>query len=188
MTIARAPVALPVHDGRAEDTMRRLMLLAVPLAIIASGCVARVVGPPPPVVYVPAPQPVVVAPPPVVVAQPPVLVTPPVLFAPPRIVIVPGTQVYTVPSANFNVFVHSGRYYSYHYGSWFYAPRHGAPWTVVAVENVPAPVRALPVKHYKVPPGHEKKHDKRAERDEREDRHDRDDRDGSRSGHDRRER
>jgi hypothetical protein len=109
---------------------------------------------PPPVVVAPAPPVVVAPPPPTVVVAPvqPVIVRPPVLVAPPRVVIVPGTQVYTVPSASFNVFVYGGQYYSYHHGTWFHAPRHGAEWTPVAVTHVPQPVLAVPAKHWKTPP------------------------------------
>ena len=155
--------------------MNRLMLVAVPIALLTGGCVARVVAPAPRVVIEPAapppavvvtPQPVYVTPPPqpVYITPQPVIVQPPVLVAPPRVVIVPGTQVYTVPTASYNVFVYGGHYYSYHHGTWFHAPRHGASWTPVAIAQVPAPVRAVPVKHWRIPPGQEKKLEK-AERD-----------------------
>jgi len=105
--------------------------------------------------------PVVVLPPAVVVAPPTVVVAPPpVVFAPPALVIVPGTPaVHHVPTASFNFFVYGNRYYSFHNGAWFVAAGHGAPWSIIAIESVPAPVRAVPVKHYRVPPGHAKKMD-----------------------------
>ena len=145
--------------------MNRALMTAIAVAMLSSGCVARVSGPravivaepvPPPVVI--APQPVYVAPPPppVVVVPQPVVIHPPVLVSPPRIVIVPGTQVYTVPTASYNVFVYGGQYYSFHHGTWFHAPRHGAAWTAVGIHAVPAPVRAVPAKHWKIPPGQEK--------------------------------
>jgi hypothetical protein len=84
---------------------------------------------------------------------------PPVVLAPPPLVVVPGTPVQHVPTASFNLFVYQGRYYSFHNGSWFIARGPGAPWTVVAFDAVPTPVRAVPVKHYKIPPGHAKKMD-----------------------------
>jgi hypothetical protein len=156
--------------------MNPTMVAAVlALAVMTSGCVVRtrgvvvaepavVVTPAPPVVV---PPPVVVAPaPPVMLTPTPVVITPPVLVAPPRVVLVPGTQVYTAPSASFNVFVYGGHYYSYHHGAWFHAPRHGAAWTPIAVDAVPVQVRAVPVKHYKIPPGQERKME-RAERDGR---------------------
>jgi hypothetical protein len=138
--------------------MNRSLLAAVAVALLSSGCVVRASGPRV-VVAEPVPPPVVVAPPPVVVAPPPpvvvapVIVHPPVLVSPPRVVIVPGTQVYTVPTAGFNVFVYGGQYYSFHHGTWFHAPRHGAAWTPVAIQTVPAQVRAVPAKHWKIPPG-----------------------------------
>jgi hypothetical protein len=82
--------------------------------------------------------------------------TPPVVLAPPPLVIVPGTVVRQVPSASFNLFVYRNRYYSFHNDAWFVATGPRAPWTIVAVESVPAAVRAVPVKHYKIPPGQAK--------------------------------
>ena len=84
---------------------------------------------------------------------------PPVVVAAPPLVVMPGSPVQVVPSASFNLFVYHGRYYSFHNGSWFIAAGPGAPWTVGAVDAVPAPVRAVPVKHYKIPPGHAKRMD-----------------------------
>jgi hypothetical protein len=153
--------------------MNRPMLAAVAVALLSSGCVVRAHSPrvvvsepalPPPVVVAPPPPVVVAPPPPVVVAPTPVVVHPPVLVSQPKIVIVPGTQVYTVPSASFNVFVYGGHYYSFHHGTWFHAPRHGAAWSPVAVAAVPVQVRNVPAKHWKgeraerfCPPGHAKK-------------------------------
>jgi hypothetical protein len=82
------------------------------------------------------------APPPIVVASPP------------RVVVVPGSPVYYAPDANVNLFVYGGRYYTFHQGAWFVGPKHSGPWTFVAVERVPAPVVAVPVKYYRVAPGH----------------------------------
>jgi hypothetical protein len=166
-----------VHVPAPEEIMNPTRTVAVvALAVLCSGCVVRtrgvvvaepvVVAPAPPVVAVAPPPPVVFEPQPVVVAPAQVVITPPVLTAPPAIVLVPGTQVYTVPSASFNVFVYGGRYYSYHHGSWFVAQRHGTPWTAVAVDTVPVAVRSVPAKHWKTPPGHEKKLE-RAEREGR---------------------
>ncbi len=105
----------------------------------------------PPVVVAPAP-PVVVAPQPTVVIAPP----PPVVVAsPPQIVAIPGSGVYYAPGVSYNLFVYHGRYYSFHDGMWFVAGGPGG-WTMIAGEAVPAPVLAVPVTYYRVPPGHAK--------------------------------
>src|SRR3989454_10444692 len=80
-----------------------------------------------------------------------------VLPAPPPVVVVPNTPVSYVPSVNFNLFVYSGRYYTFHDGSWFQAKSHSGPWAFIATEHVPRPVIAVPVTYYRVPPGHAKK-------------------------------
>ena len=82
---------------------------------------------------------------------------PPIVLAPPPLVVVPGTPVHHVPTASFNLFVHGGRYYSFHNGAWFVAAGPRAPWTVVTIDALPPAVRAVPATHYKVPPGHAKK-------------------------------
>src|SRR5262245_32205497 len=82
---------------------------------------------------------------------------PPVVFAePPRLVVVPGTPVYYVPEVDANVFVYRTRYWSYHDDAWFYAPTYRGPWRVVEYARVPRAVRAVPVKYYRIPPGHAK--------------------------------
>src|SRR5690348_16955544 len=102
------------------------------------------------------------APPPVIVAPPvPVVVGPPVVVAPPHLVVVPGSPVFYAPGVEMNFFAYGGRYYSFHQGSWFVAPRPGAPWVAVAPSRVPQPVLAVPVAYYKIPPGHAKKMDGR---------------------------
>jgi hypothetical protein len=84
---------------------------------------------------------------------------PPVIFsAPPRVVVIPRTPVAYAPDTSYNVFVYGGRYFSFHDGAWFLAASHGGPWTLVPAEHVPRPLLAVPVKYYKIPPGHMKKH------------------------------
>src|SRR5262245_2348650 len=70
----------------------------------------------------------------VVVAAPP---PPPVVVATPRLVVIPGSPVLYAPGVNFNLFVHSGRYYSFHNGVWFHSPKRGGPWMMVAMDKVP---------------------------------------------------
>ncbi|HEV8583651.1 MAG TPA: hypothetical protein VGT02_01665 [Methylomirabilota bacterium] len=82
---------------------------------------------------------------------------PPLIIEKPRVVLVPETKVYTAPSLEFNVFMFGGKYWSLHGDNWFVAARVGAPWSPVVIERVPLEIRAVPVKYYKVPPGHAKK-------------------------------
>ena len=109
------------------------------------------IGTPPPAV--------VMAPPPVA----PVVVVPPRVITPPQVVAVPSSSVFYAPQANFNLFVYSGRYYSFHGGTWFQATTHNGPWVIMAQERVPRAVLAVPVAYYKIPPGHAKKHHAYAE-------------------------
>jgi hypothetical protein len=94
-----------------------------------------------------------------VVTPAPVLAgpVPPAMTVTPTVVVVPGSSVKYVPNASFNLFVYSGRYYSLHNGTWFYAPTYKGPWMVVGGDRVPQPVLAVPVTYYKVPPGRAKK-------------------------------
>ena len=83
---------------------------------------------------------------------------PPILLpAPPAVVVVPNSPVYYAPGVSFNLFRYDGRYYTLHDGSWFYARSHGGPWVFVAPDRVPRPVVGVPIRYYKVPPGHAKK-------------------------------
>ena len=82
---------------------------------------------------------------------------PPIIFAaPPRVLIVPQTPVYYVPDTTYNVFFFQDRYWSFHEGHWFLANSHRGPWISINIGQVPQPVRGVPVKYYKVPPGHAK--------------------------------
>jgi len=80
-----------------------------------------------------------------------------VVSSPPPIVIIPGSSVYRLPSASFNLFMFSGRYYSFHNDAWFLAASYSGPWKLIAVEQVPKPVLGVPATYYKIPPGQAKK-------------------------------
>jgi len=82
---------------------------------------------------------------------------PPLIVEKPRVVVVPDSGVYRAPNLEFNVFVFGGKYYSLHNDQWFMTVKVGAPWTPIVYEHVPVEVRAVPVKYYKIPPGHAKK-------------------------------
>jgi hypothetical protein len=85
-------------------------------------------------------------------------VPPIVLSAPPQLVVVPGTPVYYAPEVSANLFFYKGRYYSVTNGVWAVAPAYNGPWAVIQIGQVPAPVVAVPVAYYKIPPGQLKKH------------------------------
>jgi hypothetical protein len=85
-------------------------------------------------------------------------VPPIVLTAPPQLVVVPGTPVYYAPDVSANLFFYKGRYYTVANSVWSMAPAYGGPWTVIQIGQVPAPVVAVPVEYYKIPPGQLKKH------------------------------
>jgi len=89
----------------------------------------------------------------ITIAPPPALV----VATPPQLVAVPSSPVYYVPSANFNLFVYGGRYYSFHNGTWFFAASSGGAWTIIATDRVPQPLLAVPATYYKIPPGQAKK-------------------------------
>ncbi len=82
---------------------------------------------------------------------------PPLIVERPQVVVVPETRVYRAPNLEFNLFVFGGKYYSLHNDQWFMTVKVGAPWTPIVFEHVPIEVRAVPVKYYKIPPGHAKK-------------------------------
>jgi hypothetical protein len=82
---------------------------------------------------------------------------PPIIFhAPPRVVVVPKTPVAYVPDTTYNVFLYQDRYWSFHEGHWFLASSHRGPWVTVNIGQVPQPLLGVPVRYYKVPPGHAK--------------------------------
>jgi hypothetical protein len=74
--------------------------------------------------------------------------------SPPPLVVVPGTAVYHAPSVPHNYFLYGGRYYVLHEGIWYYSAGYNGPWVAIAIHQVPQPIVVVPVKYYKVPPGH----------------------------------
>jgi len=84
-----------------------------------------------------------------------------VLPAPPALVVVPGvTIVKYAPSAGMDLFFHENRWYYSHGGYWYGGPSYRGPWMGVPFAKLPPPIVAVPVKYYKVPPGHLKQLDK----------------------------
>jgi hypothetical protein len=95
------------------------------------------------------------------IGTPPPPPPPLVIATPPQLVVIPGTQVFYAPAVPQNYFIYGRKSYVFHDGAWFVAPTHHGPWTFLAVERVPPPLRSVPVRYYKVPPGHHKdKHHK----------------------------
>jgi hypothetical protein len=85
---------------------------------------------------------------------PPVVALP----APPQLAVVPGMPVVEyAPGVPFNLFTYGTQYYTFHDGAWFWARTYGEPWVYVPRERVPHTVLAVPVRYYRIPPGHWKK-------------------------------
>ena len=78
--------------------------------------------------------------------------------APPPLVAVPGLPVYQAPSVPDNYFVYGGYYYLFHGGTWYYSHRYNGPWVALVMHQVPRPILEVPVRYYKKPPSHWKKH------------------------------
>jgi len=88
-------------------------------------------------------------PPPMVVVPAPVVVAPGVAAPPP---------VYYAPNLPYNYFVYQKYHYLYHEGRWFRGRHYNGPWTAIAITQVPRPILAVPVEHYRVPPAHWEHH------------------------------
>jgi hypothetical protein len=81
-----------------------------------------------------------------------------VLAAPPPLVVVPGVPVVSyAPSIQVDLFFFDSRWYYSHGGYWHVGPTYKGPWAFVAVERLPRSIVAVPLRYYKVPPGHLKK-------------------------------
>jgi hypothetical protein len=73
---------------------------------------------------------------------------------PPPLVAVPGAQsVYYAPNLPYNYFVYQHVYYLYHDARWFRGRHYDGPWRAIAIDEVPRPVLAVPVDHYRNRPG-----------------------------------
>ena len=78
-----------------------------------------------------------------------------VLPAPPALVVVPGhTAVRYAPSLQVDLFFHGNVWYYSHGGFWYSGPSWKGPWKHVVIEKLPRAIVGIPVKFYKVPPGH----------------------------------
>jgi hypothetical protein len=78
-----------------------------------------------------------------------------VLPAPPQLVLVPGVPaVHYAPALSVDLFFHDSRWYYPHGGFWYVGRSYRGPWAPVAVGHMPPAVLAVPVRYYKIPPGH----------------------------------
>lgn len=84
-----------------------------------------------------------------------------VVVAPPPLLVVPGVPVVQyAPSLQVDVFFHDRRWYYPHGGYWYVGPSYKGPWAPIAFAKLPPVIVAVPVKYYKIPPGHLKHFDK----------------------------
>jgi hypothetical protein len=71
-------------------------------------------------------------------------VAPQTLASSPRLVAVPGSSVFHAPRGPYTLFAYAGRYYSFHRGSWFRSAGPGNSWSLIAADQVPHAVHAVP--------------------------------------------
>jgi hypothetical protein len=74
------------------------------------------------------------------------------ITAPPSLAVVPGLPVYYAPTLPYNYFFDGTTYYVFLRNHWYAAPTYNGPWGMISVSRVPAPILAVPVQYYKVPP------------------------------------
>ncbi len=79
---------------------------------------------------------------------------PPLVVVPGPVVAAPGPPVYYAPDLPYNYFVYRDVYYLYHDVRWFRARHYDGPWTAIAIDQVPRPILAVPVEHYRNHPEH----------------------------------
>jgi len=78
-----------------------------------------------------------------------------VLAAPPPLVVVPGVPVVRyAPAARVDLFLFERQWYYAYGGHWWVGPTYRGPWVLVGPGRLPRPIVAVPVRYYKVPPGH----------------------------------
>jgi hypothetical protein len=84
-----------------------------------------------------------------------------VVVAPPLLLVVPGVPVVQyAPSLSVDVFFHDRHWYYPHGGYWYVGPSYKGPWAPIGFAKLPPAIVAVPVKYYKIPPGHLKHFDK----------------------------
>ena len=72
-------------------------------------------------------------------------VAPQMLASPLHLVAVPHSSVFQAPRERDTLLAYGGRYYSFYRGSWFRSTGPGNPWSLIAADQVPNAVLAVPV-------------------------------------------
>ena len=62
----------------------------------------------------------------------------------PRMYVVPGTRVYYVRDADYDVYRYGGYYYAFDSGRWFRAPSYRGPWIYIRGRQVPRAIYMVP--------------------------------------------
>jgi hypothetical protein len=70
--------------------------------------------------------------------------------APPPVNLIPSTHIYFAPNVGFELFFHSGYWYSLHDGNWFRAAYYNGPWYYLTPSRVPVVFKYLPHNYYRV--------------------------------------
>lgn len=86
---------------------------------------------------------------------------PPLVVVPGPVMAVPGPPpppVYYAPDLPYNYFMYGNVYYLYHDARWFRARHYNGPWTAIGIGQVPHPVLAVPVDHYRNRPAQWARH------------------------------
>ena len=76
---------------------------------------------------------------------------PQTLASAPRLVALPSSAVFYAPSAPYTLLAYAGRYYSLYRGAWFRSAGPGNSWSLVAADQVPSAVLAVPRAFAKAP-------------------------------------
>ena len=77
------------------------------------------------------------------------------LPAPPRLVIVPQLpEIRYAPAEDTNLFFYNAQYWVFVNGAWYVSHGYQGPWIVVGPQFIPRPLLHVPVRYYRVPPGH----------------------------------
>ncbi len=84
------------------------------------------------------------------------------LPTPPALVVVSEVRaVRYAPQVSANLFFYSGQYWAFSSAGWYVSTGYNGPWIVVGPAFVPRPLLLVPVRYYRMPPGHWKQWNRR---------------------------